>query len=156
MPGARPTVAVPVISPALASTIDSVSDTHRVPDGPSRRQVLTVFAAAVLGTALPLSLVGCTNKNEPSDTTGAFWKTIADEATRVDPLLTTDSASSELEPILGPFSDAELSNPTASVLAELAKQTTDDFAAGRTFVVTGWSLARTEVLLAVVAADRSS
>ena len=133
-----------------------MSDTHRVPDGLSRRRVLTVFAAAVLGTALPSGLAGCTHRNATRDPKSGFWKIIADEAMRADPSLKGSSTSSELERILGPLGTAELSNPNATVLAKLEKQTSADFAAGRTVVVVGWSLARTEVLLAVVAAGGSS
>jgi hypothetical protein len=57
-----------------------------------------------------------------------------------------------LSPELGSLDRSELQRPSASLLAALSKRSSNDFASGRTVVVAGWLLSRTEVLLATVAA----
>jgi hypothetical protein len=98
-------------------------------------------------------LVACgTTAKSPEGATG-FWATIATAARAGDPSLSAHSAIAELGPELGAVDRTQLDRPGPSVLEAFTKRSTDDFAAGRTVVVVGWLLSRTEVLLATVAAE---
>jgi hypothetical protein len=110
----------------------------------TRRTALQAMAASVL--AVGLGACGSEGTQDES-----FWSAIAEAASTDQPELTPRRAAKELGLHLGPD---DVEHPSARVHARLEQQIRDDFAAGRTELVTGWLLARTEVLLSVVAADR--
>ncbi len=111
----------------------------------SRRQVLGLAAASVLmGT-----LGGCSDRHEPA-ALRSFWVEIARAAQAADPTLTAERARRDL----GRFSASTVSErPSASIRQTLTSQISEDYAAARTVLVTGWLLSRTEVLLSVIVAE---
>jgi hypothetical protein len=105
-----------------------------------------------LGATFGPGLFACSSGDRTRDRADAFWSVVADAARADDRSLTTTSAIAELSPELGSLDRSELQRPSASLLAALSKRSSNDFASGRTVVVAGWLLSRTEVLLATVAA----
>lgn len=112
----------------------------------TRRQALQLAAAAVLTATLG----SCGSDDERGDP--SFWAAITAAAQAQDPALTTAAATAELDTAGGP---ADIRRPTPALRRTLHLRITEDFAHGRTMLVAGWLLARTEVLAAIVAvADR--
>lgn len=120
------------------------------PDGGStmtRRRVLQLAAASVLG----ITLEACTrssgrNQSQSEDPT-AFWRVIAQAAQKQDLKLSLRGAETELAAVGG---TGTLRHPSTSQRRGLQQRITADFADGKTMLVQGWLLARTEVLAAIV------
>lgn len=110
----------------------------------TRRQVLRLAGAAVLA----VSLGACSD--DPTDE--SFWTRLAEAARREHPDL--DAAAAERD-LGASVTGVRIQAPEPALRRELHERIRADFAEGRTLLVTGWLLARTEVQLAlVVAADR--
>ena len=106
----------------------------------SRRRALQVVGASVLATAL----IAC--GDEPAERR-SFWAQVAASARLQDRSLTLATASAELDQTL---TADRIRLPSRTLHEQLEERIRGDFAAGRTMLVTGWLLARTEVLLAVI------
>ena len=106
----------------------------------SRRQAIGVVGAGVLAAAL----IACGGESaEPR----SFWAQVAASARLQEPALNPVAAQKELEQSL---TADRIRQPSTTLHEQLQKQIQADFAAGQTMLVTGWLLARTEVLLAVI------
>ncbi len=106
----------------------------------SRRQAIQVVGAGVLAAAL----IAC---GEESTRPRSFWAQVAASARLQEPAMNTAIAIKELEQSL---TAERIRQPSRSLHQQLQTHIRADFAAGRTMLVTGWLLARTEVLLAVI------
>ena len=106
----------------------------------SRRRALQVVGAGVLATAL----IAC--GDGPAERR-SFWAQVAASARLQDRGLTLATASAELEQTL---TADRIRLPSRTLHEQLEERIRGDFAAGRTMLVAGWLLARTEVLLAVI------
>lgn len=111
----------------------------------SRRRVLQLTAASVLGVALG----ACSRGGDAGEDALGFWREIAAAARSGDPTLTVAGAEADLVAISPPDM---LVHPTRQQRKAIRQQIADDFATGRTVLVSGWLLARTEVSAAVVVA----
>jgi hypothetical protein len=120
------------------------------PDPPgrdiSRRQALGGLAASVLGISVLSGVVaGCSDGDTAADR--SFWNDIATAAAAEYPDLDVEVAMTEIAPDVDA---AQLVADAGALRDELRLRIADDFAAGRTVLVTGWLLARTEALLAML------
>lgn len=115
----------------------------------TRRRALQLTAASVLGVTLGAYSFG--GSSDMGEQPNWFWRVIAEAAQRQDPKLTASAAEAELASI---GSAGDLSQPSEARRRVIQQRITDDFTAGRTLLVQGWLLARTEVLSAVVIVGR--
>lgn len=97
------------------------------------------------------SLAGC-GDDGPDRLGGGPWAQIAREVRRGEPALNANRARRELGAALA---DRVVRQPPSSWSAEeraaLDRRIADDFAEGRTMLVAGWLLSRSEALVAVLA-----
>lgn len=140
-----------MIRPRPVCTITQVPDTLRTPGELTRRRAIGLFAIGALGLACPPLLSGCAGGAGPDTAPASYWAAIAEQARRTEPGLDPKSAADELSRSLGPIDIGAIDDPGSELLVAVRKRISDDFASGRSLVVAGWALARTEVLLAVVA-----
>jgi hypothetical protein len=117
----------------------------------TRRRALGLFAIGALGVACPPLLSGCANDHRKDTASASYWAAVAKEARRTEPALDPETAAKELDRSLGPFEVAAFDDPGTDLLVAVRERISDDFGSGRSLLVAGWALARTEVLLAVVA-----
>lgn len=140
---------MPVIAPPTASATGTRVGRTGPADGPTmtRRRVLQLTAASVLGITLGgCSGLGDKDQRAQEDPT-AFWSVIADTARKQDPKLSLRVAETELASVGG---SSQIRRPSVTRRRALQQRITDDFTAGRTILVQGWLLARTEVLAAIL------
>jgi hypothetical protein len=109
----------------------------------TRRAALRAFALA----SIAASIAACaTERSRPR----TFWTEVADAGRNTDPTLSVERAVEELDLSLGAV---DIREPSRELGADVERRIRDDFASGRTMIVSGWMLSRTEVLIAVIAAD---
>jgi hypothetical protein len=116
------------------------------PEAPAtitRRAALRAFAVA----SIAASIGACAAERSRPRT---FWTDVADAGRDAEPGLTSDRATDELDLSL---SSADIRNPSPELGDRVEGRIRDDFASGRTMLVSGWMLSRTEVLIAIIAAD---
>lgn len=157
MPGGQPCAALRLTDvcsgrSGRVRTIRPVPLPERPTGEISRRRLLAAGAASVLGAVFLPGVVACSTNGTSRDHADEFWATVASAARADDPSLTTESAIAELGPQLGSLDRADIEEPNPSMLKAFTERSADDFANGRTVMVVGWLLSRTEVLLATVAA----
>lgn len=141
---------MPVSSTTTSAATRADIPENRPPGGSamSRRQVLQLTAASVLGIALgACSRTGKQDQSTPADPND-FWMAIVEAVRAQHPDLTVIAAEAELASIGG---RDQMRRPTVSLRRAIQQRIADDFASGRTLLVQGWLLARTEVVAAVVA-----
>lgn len=108
----------------------------------TRREVLRLAGIAVLAVG-----IGACSDDAAEDT---FWTRMAEQARRDHPDLDVATATREL----GASVTAEaVEGSDLALRRRLGERIRADFAEGRTLLVGGWLLARTEVQLALIVAE---